>query len=491
MEETKLKERKLTKRKITMLVILGIVLLIGISYAIWQMVFVQSNPNLLSNSCFTTAFIEGEAIDLNNAFPMTNNESKTLSPFTFTIKNTCDLAAQYQINLEVLPTTPDSPLSNEYVRSSLNNSGGNILTDLSEVETTIPTATKSYMLKTGTLPSGASVTYDLRLWMDEDTPLIEGQNKVFKSKIVIITSPTVSPNILMAEVPGIESNFFVVDDFLRQNIESITFTNTNEVPLDALGSWDVSAAQDGSVMAWYKEGNMAGYWQLVDVWIGGKGGVTANPDSSYLFTYLERLKTIDFTYFDTSLVTDMSYMFMWACSDGSPLPLCSLDLSSWNTSSVTNMSYMFAWAGQYVTTFSLGDLSSWDVSKVTDMSYMFVSAGPYSADFNLEGLSNWDTSSVTNMENMFSLAGTYYGLATLDLRNWNISSVTNMDRMFGSIASLTELHLDYWAIPTATNNNMFEGSNNNLEIYVKNPSLGTWLSSSTNFPSGAQIILVP
>ena len=43
------------------------------------------------------------------------------------------------------------------------------------------------------------------------------------------------------------------------------------------------------------------------------------------------------------------------------------DVSSWDTSSVTDMSYMFY---HYTPNFN-GDVSSWDTSSVTDMSHMF------------------------------------------------------------------------------------------------------------------------
>ena len=84
---------------------------------------------------------------------------------------------------------------------------------------------------------------------------------------------------------------------------------------------------------------------------------------------------------DTSLITDMSYMFAWASFNG--------DISRWNTSKVTDMSYMFAWSS-----FD-GDVSNWNVSNVINMSYMF----NYS---NFRGdISNWDTSIVKDMSFMF------------------------------------------------------------------------------------------
>lgn len=76
--------------------------------------------------------------------------------------------------------------------------------------------------------------------------------------------------------------------------------------------------------------------------------------------------------FDTSNVTDMSYMFSGevAFNEGSRVINFSFG-DKFDTSSVTNMSGMFGEDGKYNATknFSLGD--KFDTSNVTDMSYMF------------------------------------------------------------------------------------------------------------------------
>ena len=65
--------------------------------------------------------------------------------------------------------------------------------------------------------------------------------------------------------------------------------------------------------------------------------------------------------FDTSAVTNMSYMFS-SCSN-----LTTLDLSNFNTSSVTNMSSMFDGCSNLTTL----DVSNFNTSAVTNMSSMF------------------------------------------------------------------------------------------------------------------------
>ena len=120
-------------------------------------------------------------------------------------------------------------------------------------------------------------------------------------------------------------------------------------------SWDASAAQDGSVMA-YVNGTkliIAG---------NGAGKIFANADSKGAFRSFTAATSISgLNLLDTSNVTNMNGMFMYCRA------LTSLDLSKFDTSNVTSMSSMFN--GCYALT-SL-DLSKFDTSKVTNMTSMF------------------------------------------------------------------------------------------------------------------------
>ena len=94
----------------------------------------------------------------------------------------------------------------------------------------------------------------------------------------------------------------------------------------------------------------------------------------------------DFNDIDTSLITDMSYLF----AECEPF---NGDISKWNTSKVTNMSYMFFNAF----TFNQ-NISRWDTSKVTDMQWMFYGA----TSFN-QNISRWKVSNVRHTTYMFEL----------------------------------------------------------------------------------------
>ena len=105
---------------------------------------------------------------------------------------------------------------------------------------------------------------------------------------------------------------------------------------------------------------------------------------------------MDLSNFDTSLVTDMGFMF-FLCSS-----LTSLDLSNFNTSIVKKMMGMF------------GDCSSLISLKIY----------------------NFDTSQVTNMNGMFCRCSS---LISLNLSNFNTLKVKDMSGIFGDCSTLTSL----------------------------------------------------
>ncbi len=235
-------------------------------------------------------------------------------------------------------------------------------------------------------------------------------------------------------------------------VTSIVTKNNIEIPETAIESWDVSAAQDGSVVAYMEDdGSGAGTYKVT---IGGTGGIIANERSNYLFRDFRRLETIDLTYLDTSNIVDMSRMFS-GCES-----LKFLDLSNFDTTSATNMSYMFSGC-KNLTPLNLSnfdtsnvtdmsrmfdgceslkslDLSSFDTSNVTDMSQMFRSSS-FSTTMLLENIifgENFNTSKVTDMSYMFASCA---NVTTLNLSGFDTSNVMNMSRMFSDCSSLESL----------------------------------------------------
>ena len=175
------------------LIFLGILLtlsvLIGISYAYYMVTAFQTNKNRLASSCISISLTnEKNDITLNNAYPITNSEGRKLTPYQFTITNTCNIFISYNVNLEMLEGTD---LSADYIKTMVNSEAPYILSSLDSASTTIDKSTESRTLAQGSLGSNDSVDYSLRLWMDENTPLNdETQDKSLISKIVVVAQPS-------------------------------------------------------------------------------------------------------------------------------------------------------------------------------------------------------------------------------------------------------------------------------------------------------------
>ena len=172
------------------LILLAILLvftsLIGISYANWLFTEKQKAFNTLGSKCFeVTMTKETEAITISKAYPITDEEGLKQTGYTFSIKNTCDTYASYDVELENMEVE-GKRLAEKYVKVSLNDSTPEVLTFYEEKEPTLEEADSSFKLTSGSLAPEEEVSYTLKLWMDEETPAIEEtMNALFSSKISI------------------------------------------------------------------------------------------------------------------------------------------------------------------------------------------------------------------------------------------------------------------------------------------------------------------
>lgn len=275
--------------------------------------------------------------------------------------------------------------------------------------------------------------------------------------------------------------------FYNTNVSSVTFSDdldtstctgmaymfancANLVSVDFGGNFDTSNVTSMSNMFYMYNNN----------------GATKPENSS--------LTHLDLSCFDTSKVTDMSFMF------GNCYKLTNLDLGNFDTSNVTNMTYMFEWCmgltdldvsnfktsnvafmgGMFAGCMGLThlDLSNFDTGNVTQMWDMFQGfpildydtwTYKYMALESLD-LSNFDTSNVTDMSRMFSGCG---NLTTLNISNFDTSNVTSMSNMFADCQSLTDLDLSHFKTSKVTTMSyMFYGCTNLASLNLHNFNTG-------------------
>mgnify|MGYP004482771645 CR=1 FL=1 len=176
------------------LIFILIISLIGISFSYWRFESKQNDQNIASSKCFKVIITnESDAITLNNLHPITDDEGLKSSSYSFTIENTCDTYAMYQVNLEdILDDTITKRLNNKYIKISLNDGTPKVLNTYQSVTPTINNADASFKLTSGSLgPKGSnndSVNYNLKLWMNYDTPALdEVMSATFKSKVSVVS----------------------------------------------------------------------------------------------------------------------------------------------------------------------------------------------------------------------------------------------------------------------------------------------------------------
>ena len=276
-------------------------------------------------------------------------------------------------------------------------------------------------------------------------------------------------------------------------LPGMTPGDRNKVVEATANMWDVSAAQDKSVIAYLKSDGT-----LIIAADGVK--VMANADSDWLFGDMANIETIDATLYDTSNATTLEYWHAFAEPDlkqgdgdwsGDPLPmevpkrgakqivgiqnwnvskvtstrdmfynanrLTSLNLGNWNTKSLKTPNGMFhgssalttlnvsSWNTSNVTTLqsifshckalTALDVSGWDVRKVTDMSFAFSDCGAPVLD-----LHTWKTNSLYTLEKTFAGAAA----KTINVAGWDTSKVIDMGSTFENTANVQALDLATW-----------------------------------------------
>ena len=495
------------------LVLILVLMIVGISYAAFKFVGLGNKPNTITTGAITMEYEEStNTISMTGALPTTDATGKVRLTageyFDFTIKS--NIQGNANINWEIA--------AEDITASSKKIDGKNIKLYLTKLDSTgaetqvmapkVYNATTSantktgrpsgvMSLATGTMSASETTNYRLRMYVDEDyNPQGDGGGLSFSVKInaygKVKEAPTGSKIKAYMTQADLENRNYPQTDFhtddYRSKITTITTKKDNIVSSTATESWDISEAQDGSVMAYVEktdevlesmpgptnakiysndekvndisktiyatplsETNITYAYKLT---IGGKGGIIANENMvGYFlgfFSHFVNRVSIDLSALDTSEVTNMKGMFA-RCSS-----LTNLDLSNFDTSNVTDMSNMFSECNGLTSL----DVSKFNTSKVTDMSNMF-SYCNYLTDLDL---TNIDTSNVTNMSSMFENCNS---LTSIDVSNFDTSKVTNMSSMFDNCHSLTELDVSKLDTSKVTNmSDMFESCSSltNLDL---------------------------
>ena len=162
---------RLIKRELVLMIItilLATSVTIGGSYAIFSNIEKAEKYNVVKTGTLQIAYDDtstglGNIISLNGAYPESDIDGQKREPYRFKVTNTGSLNAKYSVKI-----LDDSSMISE-------DGCGDKLLDKSKIKyslntgvpTILSTMADSYIVARGTLAAGESVTFEIRMWIDE------------------------------------------------------------------------------------------------------------------------------------------------------------------------------------------------------------------------------------------------------------------------------------------------------------------------------------
>ncbi len=205
-----------------------LLVLVGTSYAFYKYSKVGQKKNQVTTGNFQVSFQEESgAISLKNTYPMKDEEGKSLEPFTFSVENKGNITAKYQISIV---EDENNTLDRSSLRYELKKQG-----EEGEISNLDDLVIKNNV----TLDGLQKDTYELRIWLDENTGN-EAMGKIWKGKVQVVAEESkayafedyIAPTIKLKgekvmtvekggtfEDPGVESVSDNVDSLTKEQVK--------------------------------------------------------------------------------------------------------------------------------------------------------------------------------------------------------------------------------------------------------------------------------
>ena len=241
------------KRMLILCIMLAVVLMItGVSYAVFTSYSSQTDANTLAASCMDLEFNGQNEINLLNTYPISEGEALEQIPYTFTIKNKCDNYIEYYVISSVISTT--NKIDSKYVKVSLlgdNDLNGTVINTLESISTPQSLSkyniTENYILKRGDgISKDESRTFNFRMWLDSSNKDIwtreDIEGKDYQVKISVVGTVKTRPKddlYVAALIDGVESSTFPTTNKYNASVEC----TRNGKKIDAKESIDWSGTE--------------------------------------------------------------------------------------------------------------------------------------------------------------------------------------------------------------------------------------------------------
>ena len=193
-------------------ILIVLIIVVSSTYAYWQITKTQENPNDIVAACLSlnleNATDENPRINLENQWPISDEEGKNLTGYTFTVTNNCDQEVNYIVGLnsvEVSDTT--NYMSYDSLKVQLDDNTPQIYGDLSDIEYADSeneyVARASKQLSVETLTNNGVNTHTIKIWIDENAS-IDDAGKSFSGQVFITGGQGI-------ELPALNECFAVND----------------------------------------------------------------------------------------------------------------------------------------------------------------------------------------------------------------------------------------------------------------------------------------
>lgn len=206
---------------LTLVIILITTLIIGFSYAYFFINKEDKYGNLVNTKCFNIEYSDNGNINLSNQQPLNDQYGQFQTAYTFTIKNTCSIAANFDVNMELLAGTT---IPSNDVKTMINFETPFLLSSKDNTTKIDDSSVESRKIYTGKVAANSSVTYALRLWLDENSLYEDVMGKNLNAKLNIVGSATTNSlfDNIYASIPDSIINYKKIND----GIISQSFPNT-------------------------------------------------------------------------------------------------------------------------------------------------------------------------------------------------------------------------------------------------------------------------
>ena len=278
------------------LIMLAIVLLMGTSYALLRSSQQGENTYVMNVGLLEVTFVDSETNELtiNNAVPMTDSEGMSQSDeLIFTVKNTGDFKAQYNVYIEETSTNPAFKTVIRFIANK-NDTGYNSPKTLSE---------DNYIDQGGILAVGESATYKVKLWLSE-TADNTYMNKTFTARIVVevfqVQEPILS-NEILTSINDSSNQVSVVED-------GITYISGFKDDIDFNYVW--YSGKLWRITAIYPDGTMKMITDdaITTIEYGSNVNFYTDPsNSSYIYQWLNEDFLSTLYNYENIIVTDASW----------------------------------------------------------------------------------------------------------------------------------------------------------------------------------------